>query len=95
MSEMIERIARILHGQDSEMPYGEDDLPPPASGYPSDKPCWTLYLDHAREILEAMREPTAEMRQAYFEASGDRFQDNGWERAISAALSQPLSKEEG
>jgi len=87
---MIEKVARALYALRTEQG---------AHVYPAwdDTKEWIKDIErrNARAAIAAMDEPTEAMRQAYFEASGDRFQDNGWERAISAALSQPLSKEEG
>lgn len=54
MVEKLERVARVLHSQDPEMIYGADDFPSEASGYPTDRPAWTLYIDNAREVIEAV-----------------------------------------
>lgn len=72
MSEMVERVAMALARA--------------LHGSASDEPIDLGEV--ARAAIEAMREPTDEQRNRYFELSfrTEVFNDGAWERGIDAAL---------
>lgn len=71
MSEMIERVARVLY--EDEIGAGFDET------YNERK---TRFLDRARRVVAAMREPTDEMR----DAGRAELRNNRTEAAIYCAM---------
>lgn len=84
MSEMVERVARVLSIADGNHPEA-------CSNDGEETPAWTLYVDDARTAIEAMREPTKDMQNAGFTAldyHADCHCDHNdvWREMINAAL---------
>ncbi|MDO6416409.1 hypothetical protein Q4F19_18635 [Sphingomonas sp. BIUV-7] len=72
MTEMIERIARILCGLAGGSAEPQDE---PSAEQPASEPDWHSFVPVARTVLAALREPTAEMAAAggeYFEEGADK-----------------------
>lgn len=81
---MIERVARALDPDLWRVMDGGSHLP-------SSK---CLSLLHARTAIEAMREPTAEMKAAVREAGGVQalaYANAAWPTMIDAALKEPTN----
>lgn len=76
-NEMIERVAKIIFEIHWECPWNT------AEGYEKDH-----YLKMSKEVIEAMRTPTDQQRNNYYELSHntETFIDAHWERAIDAIL---------
>lgn len=87
MSEMIERVARVIN------PWAFD----PENASKTAPEAQHEARATARHLIAAMREPTAEQRNRYFEmkiAAGGwlgnaAFVDAEWERMVDAALAEP------
>jgi len=84
MNEMIERVARAIKEKLESLAF---------SGGPDDDK--DQYLKLARAAIEAMREPTDQQRNNYFETTkkfypklSAVFSDAEWERMIDAALKE-------
>lgn len=92
MSEMVERIARVLCERSGKNPDNTDG----GSGFGGasrvGEPAWEAWADDARAVIEAMREPTEAM-----EAAGDACDEPSelgtcadasthWAAMIAAAL---------
>ncbi|TGV74473.1 hypothetical protein EN792_058370, partial [Mesorhizobium sp. M00.F.Ca.ET.149.01.1.1] len=98
MSDMVERVARaILSGHDWTTDLGVDDAVTGWEGIGAD---WQqAYLSMARAAIEAMREPTPEVIQAwlaFYEVRNEpkhmtKRATTIWQTLISAALSQSQS----
>jgi hypothetical protein len=79
MSEMIERVAKVLCAAE----YGDKN-----ATY-ADMPLWKNYEETARDIIRAMREPTDAMNEAASNADADGFRAlDIWDHLIDAALKQ-------
>jgi hypothetical protein len=93
MSEMIERVARVLQARDFPELAWED----------CDEASREEWRQEARAVIEAMRKPTEEMRRAFHNTSNCVLDEAGfavpiwgrqWASSIDAALS-PVSDEKG
>ena len=80
---MVERVARVLcQARFLDGGVGDD-------GWSAASPQLRVdLLAQARAAIEAMREPTDEQRNAYWDLSfsTETFSDAAWERGIDAAL---------
>lgn len=85
MSEMVERVARVLCQFTWETQFGKQDLDACVDQE------WPNHTDAARLSIEAMREPTKEMRCAGlycgpWRADSTENPEGPWRRMIDAAL---------
>lgn len=78
MKEMIERVAKAIWEKSPVWKKGNGAR------------AWELYREEARAAIEAMREPTGDMRAARFRARGRGGQAEH-EAMIDAALQEPTS----